>query len=70
MAQHNRSPYGVLLIDAMTSDARSPERLLALAVILRWVEDAQSDPTVVLGAEWIDVADVPRTWLLEAVAGE
>jgi hypothetical protein len=54
----------------MTSDARSPERLLALAVILRWIEDAQADPTVILGAEWIDIADVPRTWLLEAVAVE
>lgn len=52
--------YSWRMTDAMKADADSPARLLALAVIARWLDDRRADPEAVLGEEWIEVAEVPR----------
>lgn len=47
-----------------------PCRLLAIGVILRWVEDVRlgKKRDLEIGQEWAELADVPEEWLVSGGA--
>jgi len=51
------------MTEALGFPCHDPLRLLALAVIMRWLDDGAPDE---MGTEWVDEAEVPERWLLEA----
>jgi len=55
--------YTSRMTDAIGFPCRDPLRLLALAVIMRWLDDGAADE---IGTEWAAEAEVPERWLREA----
>ena len=56
--------YAWQISDAMQADAASPERLLCLAVIARFIEDRRRDPaTEDIDEGWALMAGVPPEWM-------
>ena len=55
--------YAWMVTDAFKADAFSPARLVALAVIARWMDDRRKNPALEIGEEWIELAGVPKGWL-------
>lgn len=54
--------YSTRLADALTFPCKEPLRLLAAAVILRWIDDGATDE---IDTQWAQHADVPPSWLAE-----
>jgi len=50
---------------AMEFPVADPVRLLATAVVVRWVIDARSGCSDPAPEEWATLAEVPRSWLLD-----
>lgn len=48
---------------ASKSEMRSPARLLALAIIGLCVDDARNGRKASLDPSWVDIAEVPPSWL-------
>ena len=61
---NSQASYANRMTDALKGHVANPQRLLALAVIARWVEDRRRDPAEEIGDEWWDLADIPREWVM------
>jgi hypothetical protein len=57
--------FAWLINEASYYPTKDPLKLLAAAVILRWLEDGANDE---IGEEWAEHAEVPPRWLVEAAA--
>ena len=49
--------------DAFEGEVTDPLRMLALAVVSRWVDDRNKNPSEPAPHAWLEAAGIPEAWL-------